>query len=196
MAYYELSEAAKRQVAASVQVHKEAVRCEQLKKRYGHELRWVESEGETRLHRVDPVTSNTLYDFGTQDARLTELHRRYCEQRAVCFAAAAAAERSSRRAAALNREYGIARVPDVVIQVLDVFARHGLSSQYLVIGTHALFAYEIEAGAAFEQDALTTRDVDLLWDVQQRVRLLHTLQGCYQADGPKPNLTDVIHGLT
>lgn len=175
MAYFELSEAARRQLAASARVHRETIRCEALKMRYRHELRWVESAGETRLHRVDPVSSATVFDFGAQDAQLIELHQRYSEQRAGSVAAAAAAEHDSKRTAVLNREHGIARVPDVVIKVLNVLARHNLSSQYLVIGTHALFAYEVEAGISFEADALTTSDVDLLWDVQQRIRLLHTL---------------------
>lgn len=175
MAYYELGEAAKSQLVDSARVHHESTRCQALRHRYRHELRWVEAAGQTRLHRVDPITSTVVFDFGARDDRLEALHQRYSEQRAECETALTAAERSSKRTTALNKEHGIARVPDVVINVLNVLAKYGLSSQYLVIGTHALFAYEVEAGVSFEPDTVATRDVDLLWDVQQRIRLLHTL---------------------
>ena len=48
----------------------------------------------------------------------------------------------------------------------------GIADHFLTIGTHALYAYEAAAGARFEADALATRDVDLLWDTNRRIKFV------------------------
>ena len=70
---------------------------------------------------------------------------------------------------------GTARVPTIVIQILNELENKGLGGYYRVIGTHALYAYEVAAGVAFDAESTATRDVDLLWDVQQRIRLVANL---------------------
>jgi len=42
----------------------------------------------------------------------------------------------------------------------------------MVVGTHALYAYEAAAGVRIAQKALATEDVDLLWDARKRVRFV------------------------
>jgi hypothetical protein len=44
---------------------------------------------------------------------------------------------------------------------------HGIT----VVGTNALYAYEAEAGLVFDRDQTSTGDIDLLWDVRQRLQL-------------------------
>ena len=45
-----------------------------------------------------------------------------------------------------------------------------------VVGTHALYAYEMAAGVRIAPGALATQDVDLLWDARKRVQFLTDIQ--------------------
>jgi hypothetical protein len=174
MSYYELDEAAVRQAKLSAGVHHAHISCRSEAHRYRHELRWDDSSGQSRLLKVDPVTKATLHDFGVHSAASLAFYETHEGKRAAAVEALEQAERKSRKTASLNQEHGINRVPDVVIKLLNTLAAHKLSEHYIVIGTHALFAYEMAAGVTFESQTMETRDVDLLWNVQQRIKLLHT----------------------
>lgn len=66
----------------------------------------------------------------------------------------------------------VGRVPRVAANVVRVLDSEGLMGRDLMIlGTHALYAYEAAAGVQFESGLLATRDVDLLMDVRVRLRL-------------------------
>ena len=55
------------------------------------------------------------------------------------------------------------------MDILNRLAATRLGEHFRVVGTHALYAYESAAGMTFEDDAVATRDIDLLWDVRKRV---------------------------
>lgn len=74
-----------------------------------------------------------------------------------------------------NSGTSFARVPDVVIRILDALWRHELIDHYRVVGTYSLFAYETAAKASLEPAAIATNDVDLLWDVQSRIRFVQRM---------------------
>ena len=69
----------------------------------------------------------------------------------------------------LNRALPVGRVTTVVVELLNRLAESQLGKHFRVVGTHALYAYEAAAGVRFDDGALATRDIDLLWDVRQRV---------------------------
>ncbi|ART57097.1 hypothetical protein CBP36_19525 (plasmid) [Acidovorax carolinensis] len=69
----------------------------------------------------------------------------------------------------LNRAQRVGRVPGVVINVLSEIAAAGLGESFVVIGTHALYAYEAAAGVRFQDGAVATRDVDLLFNMEKRL---------------------------
>ena len=69
----------------------------------------------------------------------------------------------------LNRALQVGRVPLIVVHLLNRLADSRVAEHFRVVGTHALYAYESAAGVRFEQGALATRDIDLLWDVRRRV---------------------------
>jgi hypothetical protein len=77
-----------------------------------------------------------------------------------------------REAAPLNRAAGIGRVPLMAARILRKLDEVGLlGRQLLVVGTHAMFAYEVAAGVLFEPRLTATTDIDLLWDVRRQLRL-------------------------
>ncbi|MBI3369272.1 MAG: sulfatase-like hydrolase/transferase, partial [Burkholderiales bacterium] len=62
-----------------------------------------------------------------------------------------------------------------VLAVLQAIEDAGLGEHFIVVGTHALYAYETAASVRIVQGALATQDVDLLWDARKRVRFVTDL---------------------
>lgn len=76
----------------------------------------------------------------------------------------------------LNRLYRVGRAPKVVVQVLAALEAAGLADKFMVIGTHAMYAYESAAGVLVDSGALATRDLDLLFDVRKRLAFASSLR--------------------
>lgn len=75
----------------------------------------------------------------------------------------------------MNRALRVGRVDPVVVAILGKLAASALAPHFRVVGTHALYAYEAAAGVVFDNDAVATRDIDLLWDVRRRIRFTTAL---------------------
>lgn len=72
--------------------------------------------------------------------------------------------------APVNKATRIARVPHLAARILREVDEAGLLGRQLtVIGTHALFAYEVAAGVFFDGDLTATTDVDFLVDARRRM---------------------------
>ncbi len=52
----------------------------------------------------------------------------------------------------------------------------GLEEHFVVVGTHALYAYETAASVRVPNEALATQDIDLLFDTRKRVKFFSTLK--------------------
>ncbi len=69
----------------------------------------------------------------------------------------------------MNRALRVGRVAPLIVELLNRLASTNLGEHFRVVGTHALYAYESAAGITFEDAAVATRDIGLLWDVRKRV---------------------------
>ncbi len=69
----------------------------------------------------------------------------------------------------LNRALRVGRVPNVVVGVINALEDMGVQEHFLVVGTHALYAYETAAGVRINEQAMATRDVDMLFDTRKRI---------------------------
>ncbi|OGB29053.1 MAG: hypothetical protein A3F78_19620 [Burkholderiales bacterium RIFCSPLOWO2_12_FULL_61_40] len=69
----------------------------------------------------------------------------------------------------LNRALRVGRVPNVVVGVINALENMGVQEHFLVVGTHALYAYESAAGVRIAEEAMATRDVDMLFDTRKHI---------------------------
>lgn len=76
----------------------------------------------------------------------------------------------------LNRVYRVGRVPNVVVRALAALDAADLADKFMVIGTHAIYAYETAAGVRVASNAMATRDLDLLFDASKRLAFATTLE--------------------
>ncbi len=76
----------------------------------------------------------------------------------------------------LNRALRVGRVDPLVVNILNRLAATRLAEHFRVVGTHAVYAYEAEAGLRVIPGAVATQDIDLLWDVRKRVHFASQLK--------------------
>jgi len=76
----------------------------------------------------------------------------------------------------LNRAHRVGRVPNIVVGVLNALAKAGVDVHFLVVGTHALYAFEAAAGVRIAEQAMATRDVDMLFDTRKRLAFFTAMQ--------------------
>jgi hypothetical protein len=76
--------------------------------------------------------------------------------------------------ARLNKALRLNRIPRVVARILRELDRAGLEDSFTLIGTQALYAYEVAGGAHFLLELLASGDVDLLYDTRRRMTIVCT----------------------
>ncbi|MBI3229980.1 MAG: hypothetical protein HYZ45_07350 [Burkholderiales bacterium] len=77
----------------------------------------------------------------------------------------------------MNRALHVGRSPQILVDILRALHKADVAQYFLVVGTHALYAYEAAAGVRFSAGALATQDVDLLWDTRTRLTFVAQMQG-------------------
>ena len=78
--------------------------------------------------------------------------------------------------AAAVRAVRLNRMPDGPAKIIRTLERAGFGRSLHVVGTHALYAYEVAASIRFAPDLTATRDIDLLWDSQAAMELAVTVE--------------------
>lgn len=76
----------------------------------------------------------------------------------------------------MNKALRLGRTPDILVDVLNAMMRYGVSEHFLVVGTHALFAYETAAGVRLPSDMMATQDADLLFDTARRAAFMEVMK--------------------
>jgi hypothetical protein len=139
------------------------------KRRFAGSMRWANRNGaeyllrkigriETSLGRRSPETERTHEAFiGGRDQNrdlLKGLAKRLDEL------------------APINRAMGLGRVPLLAARILRATDDAGLLGVHLtIVGTSAMFAYEVAAGVQVEGGLLASDDVDLLYDARRHLSL-------------------------
>jgi len=83
----------------------------------------------------------------------------------------------------LNRALRLGRLPRAAADILGALNMSGLDREFLVVGTHALFAYEAMAAVHVAPEALASGDLDLCFDARRSLRLAMGKLDRQQANG-------------
>jgi hypothetical protein len=171
----ELTADQRRHMINATQIHdawREASR--DFRHTYRGSMHWRTVGGRKYLYRVtaQPGQQQLGQSLGPQSPETEKIKAEYIEQRTRLKRRASSLDKRLGAMATLNRAMGLGRIPTVAAKVLRGLDREGLlGSHVFVVGTHALYAYEAASGVLFDQKLLATGDVDLLWDVRQRIKL-------------------------
>ena len=76
----------------------------------------------------------------------------------------------------MNKALRVGRTPDILIDVLNAMMRYGVVEHFLVVGTHALFAFETAACVRLPNEVMATQDADLLFDTGKRAAFIEVMK--------------------
>ena len=140
-------------------------------KSHAYGLRWKNVHGQKRLFRQRDRRGHGSVVQVELDAaeRLLNEFRQGKERAHARFDSLSAKLAEQAR---LNRALRLSRAPEVVARVCRALDAAGLSKDFIVIGTNAMFAYESAAGVHFLAELLASGDVDLLYDARKSLTLV------------------------
>jgi hypothetical protein len=131
-------------------------------------LRWVTRKGAEYLYRKSGKSERSLGRRSQETEAIVAEHTLLRERLRRTHA-------RLKEMARVNRALYLNRVPKDAALILRELDAAGILGKHLfVIGTNALYAYEMKAGVFFESGILATSDFDLLWDARDRLRLVVT----------------------
>ncbi len=135
-------------------------------------MRWKTVGGRQYLLRVSPRGAER--SLGPQTQETQAIFDAFHSRKSSAQARLAAMRQRMDEMRQLNRVYQIGRAPSILVRCLNALEDAGLAQQFLVVGTHALYAYETAAGVRVQSGSMATQDLDLLFDVR-KLRAFTTL---------------------
>ena len=159
--FYELSEPQKRQLIDAEMLFSALEQTEADAIRHRGSMFWREQDGgrylislsaHSRQRSLGPASPENELKYECFTKRKAEEYRR------------------------MNKALRVGRTPDILIEVLNAMMRYGVAGHFLVVGTHALFAYETAAGVRLPNDVMATQDADLLFDTGQRAAFMEVMK--------------------
>ncbi|HWT20563.1 MAG TPA: GSU2403 family nucleotidyltransferase fold protein [Variovorax sp.] len=163
----ENSESQKRQYIDAESVFAELRRLRQEASQFRGGMIWREISGHRYLIRTS--VKGTHRSLGPESEATAEIFQAFTRRKAALADRLASIEKTFKEQRRLNRALRVGRVPPVVVDVLNVLDKAGISEHFTVVGTHALYAYESACGVRFVPQAMATRDIDLLFDTRKHL---------------------------
>ncbi len=180
----------------SAQQTRQLIDCEQLyatyrdtirelATRYTGSMTWKTVKGRTYLYRK---TDGVWKSLGGEDDRTREAHAAFHAGRATLRERRDRLDQRLREMAPVNRALRLGRVPVTSARIIRRLDREGMLGRGLkIVGTHALYAYEMMGGVQLGEEAMTTMDIDILYDTRRSLKVV----GDVRADG----LVGLLQGL-
>ena len=174
MNYLPLGDNAVRQLIDSSTIFDEFRRVESLSRKFTGGMYWKRQDGYEYLVKTFP--NNRQQRLGARSSETERTYFEFTKAKADTEARLKSLKAALIDAERLNKALKVGRVPALTVAVLQALDGAGLAEHFIVVGTHALYAYEAAAGVRIVQSALATQDVDLLWDARKRVRFLTDIE--------------------
>ena len=146
-----------------------------LRAEFAHRLQWKTVAGRQYLYKIVDRKGNGT-SLGAQSAGNSAEFKRYTAEREAVRSAERAAKARLAIAGSLYRALRLPVIASPAAAILrEADLRGMLDGALIVIGTNALAAYELEAGARFAAGLDATEDFDLSWSGDDATTL--SLQG-------------------
>jgi hypothetical protein len=168
MHYLPLSDAASRQLIDSTTIFNEYVRVKALARGFAGGMYWKQ-QGEYQ-YLVKTLPDNRQQVIGRRGPQTELAYEKFTGGKHEIESRLKSLHSELISAQRLNKAVRAGRVPPMVVSVLQAIEDAGLGEHFVVVGTHALYAYETAAGVRIVPGALATQDVNLLWNARRRVQ--------------------------
>lgn len=131
---------------------------------------WRRMKGKDYLIRTTP--NGAQKSLGPKTDANEHLADDFTRQKQACEMRVQSLAKALAQHQRLNRALRVGRCPPVLIHTLQAIAQAQLAEHFVVVGTHALYAYETAAGVIIASDAMATRDIDLLLDTRKQLKFM------------------------
>jgi hypothetical protein len=139
------------------------------KRRFAGGMRWADRNGAEYLLRKIGRTETSL---GRRSPETERMHEAFVSGREQNRDRLKGLARRLDELAPVNRAMGLGRVPLLAARILRATDDAGLLGVHLtIVGTSAMFAYEVAAGVQIEGSLLASDDIDLLYDARRHLSL-------------------------
>ena len=130
---------------------------------------WKNQDGKSYLIRTS--TQNSQKSLGPRSEETICIYDKFKTRKEEAEQRLTDLSKELTRHQKMNRALDVGRAPRLLVDTLARLSKSKLNKHFTVIGTHALYAYEAETGTRIgEVAAMTTRDIDLLWDTRKRIQ--------------------------
>ncbi len=178
---------------------------EESNRRFAGSMRWGKRNGTEYLLRKIGKTETSLGPRGAETEAIYEaFFRGRTENKTKLEGLAARID----QLAPVNVAMGLGRVPTIAARILRACDERGLlGEQLLVVGTNALYAYEVLAGVSVDSGVVATGDIDLLYDARRHISfaargmntrglvgILQTVDASFAATTPRSFRASNQHG--
>lgn len=165
--FLDQSESQKRQFIDAETVFLAATQARKAAAEVRGSMFWRELRGKSTLIRTS--ASSAQKSLGARNDQTEAIYSSFMARKQSVEARQKALKAQLAMQQRLNRALRVGRVPNLVVGVMNALENMGVQDHFMVIGTHALYAYETAAGVRIAQEALATRDVDMLFDTRKRI---------------------------
>jgi len=172
--FYELNEQQKRQLIDAEMLFAALEQAEAEAIRHRGSMFWREQDGGRYLIALS--ASSRQRSLGPASPENELKYERFTKRKEEVEARVKSLRAKAEECRRMNKALRVGRTPDILIDVLNVMMRFGVEQHFLVVGTHALFAYETAAGVRFPSDVMTTQDADLLFDTANRAAFMEVMK--------------------
>lgn len=172
--FHELNEQQKRQLIDAEMLFSALEKAEAEALRHRGSMFWREQDGGRYLISLSPHSKQRSLGPASPGNELK--YERFTKRKEEVGARVKSLRERADEYRRMNKALRVGRTPDVVIDVLNTMMRYGVAEHFLVVGTHALYAYETAAGARFPVDVMATQDADLLFNTESRADFLQVME--------------------
>lgn len=172
--FHELNEQQKRQLIDAEMLFAALEKAEAEALRHRGSMFWREQDGGRYLISLSPHSKQR--SLGPASPANELKYERFTKRKVEVEARVKSLRERADEYRRMNKALRVGRTPDVVIDVLNTMMRYGVAEHFLVVGTHALYAYETAAGARFPVDVMATLDADLLFNTDSRADFLQVME--------------------
>lgn len=168
--YSALSGEQVRQLTDTLQVFEAFCEAEkEMAMRFAGSMSWKKRHGRAYLYRIIKGRETSL---GSESDETRKMYDAFRRGRADAVRRVKSLSERLDELAPVNQAMRLGRVPLISARILRILdAENVLGKDLMVVGTHALFAYEAAAAVQFGANLVATADIDLLLDSRQRLRI-------------------------
>lgn len=167
--YLPIDEGAARQYIDARSTYVALSQAKQKAKEVRGGLYWKKKDSQTYLIRT--ATDNGQKSLGPKSEENELIYKNFVARKTSYESRLSELKRTMGKMERLNRALRVGRVPNIVVNLLQALEDAEVSDHFIVVGTHALYAYETEAGVLMASETIATQDIDLLWDTRKRFKL-------------------------